>query len=855
MRGAATEQPTTRRAAETRTGQRTHRTAWHGYLGNGGRRCGLIGHIRSCVLLGAIIASVVPGFAELYSPMGETVGSLARDGQATAVILLRPEASEHERAAAAELQAHLKKMSGADLSIVDEGGDYKGYPAAVGRTRLAAQKGLIERADGLGEEGLLIYADEDGLCLLGGGDLGTYYAVYAFLEEKLGVRWFNPDPLGEIIPTKPTIEVGRMDETQQPDFKMRWIGHGEWALRLRQNVRLPDDSLGLKVFASAHTFRRFIPTAKHFDEHPEWFALVGGKRQQFEGSHRNQLCTSNPEVLNLTVARMRQTLDEDPNLDIITLFPNDGLGFCECDACKALDEDTAYTVEQVNGQWSWIGPEKGRTLSRRMTIFYREVAKQLLESHPDKYMQAGIYSCYLLAPLDKSLRMPDNCLGQLCHGWCHNHAITDPNCEVNAAFKQAMEEWAEVCPNLCFYEYYYKVAALDLPFPIIHSMRQDLPWLRDIGLFGIYTQYKNNYWTIGLNYYVAAKLLWNADLDVDALLEDYYRNMYGAAWEPMRDYWEAYEQAAIASDIHLAAEYADLPKLFPADLIAAQAERIQRAAALADTEEVAERVQRARIVLDYVTVCMDYMAQVMALAEQLTAQRWQMQGADCSTLQPHAERIEAFLAEHKDTNCFGPKMSSYVERFINPANAVNRVLGRISKQAGGLDKRAWLEQSGKQPTTSAAPETFDLWLYANDIDGEDDKPEHELSLRDAAGNYRVVARLVTSAQRAGNRTNKCFVIAGIPADEYLVGGKLQLRLVNLPGDWTDSTIYAHYVMPHLEGADDAQATGLVETNLKWVRAAAAGFLEYGFRGERNNESKPLEATIEVFAFEPVTLPD
>jgi len=799
--------------------------------------------------------SAMPGFAELYEPMGETVGTLARDAQAAGVILLGTEATDDERVAAAQLQAYLKKMSGADLPVVDEGGEYEGYPAAVGRTALAAEKGLLKRAQGLGDEGLLMYADEDGLCLLGGGDLGTCYAVYAFLEEKLGVRWFNPDPLGEIVPAKPTIEIGRVDETQQPDFKMRWIGHDEWALRLRQNVRLPDDSLGLKVFASAHTFRRFIPPAKHFDEHPEWFALVGGKRQQFEGSHRNQLCTSNPEVLNLTVARMRQTLDEDPNLDIITLFPNDGLGFCECAASKALDEDTMYAVEQVNGQWSSIGPEKGRTLSRRMTIFYRDAAKQLLESHPDKYMQAGIYSCYLLAPLDKSLRMPDNCLGQLCHGACHNHAITDPNCEVNAAFKQAMEEWAAVGPNLCFYEYYYKVAALDLPFPIIHSMRQDLPWLRDIGLFGIYTQYKNNYWTIGLNYYVAAKLLWNADLDVDALLEDYYRKMYGAAAEPMREYWDAYEQAAIASNIHLAAEYADLPKLFPAGLITAQGERLNRAAELADTDEVAQRIERARLVLDYVTVCMDYMAEVMKLAEQLTEQRWQSQGADYSTLQTHSEKVEAFLVEHKDTNCFGSKVSSYVRRFISPANAVNRVLGRISEQGAALDKRAWLEQSGKQPQIGAAPDTFDLWLYANDIDGEEDKPEHELWLKDGAGNYRVVARLVTSGGRAGNRRSKCFVIAGLEADEYIVDGKLQLRLVNLPGDWTDSTIYVYYVMPHLEGADDARATGLLEAELEWVRGAAAGFLEYGFRGERNNESQPLEETIEVFAFDPVALPN
>ncbi len=358
-----------------------------------------------------MVVSAMPCLAQLYEPMGETVGVLTRDGQPSGAILVAAQATEHEQAAAVELQTYLKRMSGAEVLIVPEGEQFEGYPAAVGRTALAAQKGLIERVEPLGDEGLLMYADEDGLCLLGGGDLGTYYAVYAFLEEKLGVRWFNPDALGEVVPERATIEVGRLDEEQRPDFRMRWIGRGEWALRLRQNVSLPDQRLGLKIFASAHTFRRFIPPKEHFEQNPEWFALVGGERRLYEGTHRNQLCTSNPEVISRTIEVMRETLDADPDLDIITLFPNDGLGFCECDACKALDEDTMYTVEQVNGGWRGLGVEKGRTLSRRMTIYYRDVSQELLNSHPDRYVQAGIYSCYLLAPLDKSLRMPDNGLG------------------------------------------------------------------------------------------------------------------------------------------------------------------------------------------------------------------------------------------------------------------------------------------------------------------------------------------------------------------------------------------------------------------------------------------------------------
>ncbi|MCD6360402.1 MAG: DUF4838 domain-containing protein, partial [Armatimonadetes bacterium] len=609
--------------------------------------------MRSIVHAALIVLVSEAAVAGLYAPMGETVGSITVDGRPDGIIIVAAQATDHERAAAAELQAYLQRITGAEVPVVVEGEGGEGFPAHVGHTQAAADKGLVERASALGDDGLLMYADDDGLFLLGGGELGTYYAVYAFLEEKLGVRWLNPDPLGEIVPEMPTVTIGRMDETQTPDFKMRWIGRGQWALRSRQNVRLPDDALGLKVYASAHTFRRFVPPDEYFDEHPEWFALVGGVRKRYEGVHGNQLCTSNPEVLEKVVEAMRGVLDADPNLDIISLFPNDGLGFCECDACRALDEKTQYTVEQINSGWQTLGWERHRTLSRRLAIFYRDAAAELMKTHPDKPVMCGIYSAYLLAPLDRSIRMPPNGLGQLCHGWCHNHAITDPDCYINVAFREALEGWRGVFPNLCLYEYYYKVAALDLPFPIIHSMRKDIPWLRDFGLYGIYTQYSTaNVWTIGLNYYVAAHLLWNADLDVDELVADYYRAMYGAAAEPMAQYWDAYEQAAVDADVHLSAEYADLPKIFTPELIAAQRERLARAVAPADTDEVRERVRRAGVVLGYVDVCMAYLEQVRRVAGE-GANRWVKMNAPVGELQPYANAVLAYIEEHADDHCFG----------------------------------------------------------------------------------------------------------------------------------------------------------------------------------------------------------
>jgi hypothetical protein len=99
---------------------------------------------------------------------------------------------------------------------------------------------------------------------------------------------------------------------------------------------------------------------------------------------------------------------------------------------------------------------------------------------------------------------------------------------------------------LFVYEYYSigGMARSNLPWPLVHTMRTDIPYYRDRGVEGFYTQLSEDLWhRLGLNFYVAAKLCWNADLDVDALLDDYFEKFYGPAAKPMQDYFTAMEQS------------------------------------------------------------------------------------------------------------------------------------------------------------------------------------------------------------------------------------------------------------------------------------------------------------------------
>ncbi|MDP7211761.1 MAG: hypothetical protein QF507_08375, partial [Vicinamibacterales bacterium] len=57
----------------------------------------------------------------------------------------------------------------------------------------------------MADEEYLITTVDSSLILTGGQRRGTPNAVYTFLDEVLGCRWFAPDCT--VVPTKPTLRV------------------------------------------------------------------------------------------------------------------------------------------------------------------------------------------------------------------------------------------------------------------------------------------------------------------------------------------------------------------------------------------------------------------------------------------------------------------------------------------------------------------------------------------------------------------------------------------------------------------------------------------------------------------------
>ena len=495
--------------------------------------------IFTCLLILLSAAVSTAAEKETLAPAPGPRHALVGDGRASATIVLPEKPHQLELHAARELQKYARQITGLELPIVNEPLEVTGYGIWLGQTLKAAAAGFTLTEAALGRDGYAAAADDRGLVAAGRRPLGTLFAVYDIIEREFGVRWCVPDELGEVVPKIDTLSIGTFRRQFKPSFDYRWVESNDWSLKQRMNVQVKVEGkpVGVNWKWHFHTFAILIPPEEYFDDHPEWFSLVEDKRQKSTQphSHSTQLCTTNPEVVDKLTQGLLETLDADPTIEIITLSPNDGDGFCECPNCVALDE-----------------PHRGwfARYSKRLTVLNQEIARRIGRRYPQVKIKIGAYAMYALPPEIDDYRPEQNLLIQLCHIYfCHNHPITSDKCKPEATYKpsnnflpnqdfrELVKTWGPLTENLFIYEYYALGgwSKTDMLWPMVHTMRHDIPWYRDLGARGFYTQIGP--WTRApLNYYIAAKLAWNADLDVDWLIDDYCRKFFEDAADPMRAY-------------------------------------------------------------------------------------------------------------------------------------------------------------------------------------------------------------------------------------------------------------------------------------------------------------------------------
>jgi hypothetical protein len=505
--------------------------------------------------------------------------AIVRDGIPGAEIVVPENAPVEVTRAARELQDYVKKVSGAQLPITTVGSAQKPNARVEIQLSVAARE---DRREGRGHASI---AHDDGysirshgrlITITGGSPRGTLYGVYDFIERALRVRWFMPTPMGEdILPAK-TIQVPELALVKNPAFAsvggFAWAGSPgaeDWELRMRARI-----GPAVRFGHNWENIYRFSKEA--FARNPEMFAMVRGRRGQ-----STQLCSSHPEVIRVSVEAARRYFEAHPELPLFSISPNDGAGFCECDRCLRID--ALYGVTDGS-------------LADRFVHYANEVLKELEKTNPGK--QVGIYAYAEHTAPPKRAKPHSDYVTAVAHmPWvfCNVHAIDDSSCPVNRKFLSYLKQWSSLTKHAGVYEYYGHFFAFT-PWPIVHSMRRDIPLFKSLGLERFTSETQQNWANQGINFYVAAKLAEDPSRDVDALLNEYFSRFYGRASAPMRRYFDLWENAMLNTGAAGDRGWAWLSMFTPA-LVAEAAGALSQAEGLAtgDSEKVQSRVAFARL--------------------------------------------------------------------------------------------------------------------------------------------------------------------------------------------------------------------------------------------------------------------
>ena len=388
----------------------------------------------------------------------------------------------------------------------------------------------------------------------------TSFGVYEFLERFAGVRFYFPGELGTIVPKRASIEVvGEL--SVRPDFTSRflqmWSGkYFEPDPKNRSKTldyyRLRFETMRVPACHGSNGFRyqrRFGKT------HPEYFCLLpNGKRdvfekRVFESVQPGQLCWSSGIVEEMYKDARSYLIGEKADArgiqsiyhkdgrfawngncaygKYVDLMPQDGMVHCGCDRCQASIAacQAKKMTEETYLVWGAVSNIATRLTAEGIDGVISMMAYNGFSSVPDFELPPNIevmlatkgpWSLYDKAKLtadDRKASAWAKKLGHTIRLWNYPCKLLGLDVKGEGVPQNCPRAWVK----------YYN-----------HSAK----WIN-----GAFAESESDRWFYNyLNYYAFSKVCWNNNVDVDALLEEHYRLMFGPAAADMAEVYETLEE-------------------------------------------------------------------------------------------------------------------------------------------------------------------------------------------------------------------------------------------------------------------------------------------------------------------------
>ena len=480
-----------------------------------------------------------------------------------------------------DLQSHIESSTGVQLPIADKVGQ---QPAIIiGDCGAAAELGLVGTEMPI--EGFTIKTAPGAVFIVGHDPVGTVWGIYEFLERFVGVRWYWPDyrderaNIGTSIVRSDSLAVPPVHLSDAPAFRkrVRWPSGGP---RIGA-AKMPDHDQRLRCGSSwpieliVHAPHGWNKT--YAEKRPEIFQLRRDGQRDF-----GMLCYGHPQTLKTYLEEIESQLTADKPVDrgrriirdkAVTVSPADMGVSCRCQYCRAL-------WNEKGGSYS--------TASRVLGTFVAKLGREVKKRWPDLTVIFLPYKNYTYAP--EGVEFPDNVEIQIC-GMPGLAQHKDE--EINAREQANIDAWVRLTGRKiqnwhysCWPANRTKAAYL---FP--HTIQAHYRHNRDktVGSFinGVADHWPRQH----VSLYVWLKVLWDPEINVAAVVDEYCRRMYGPAAGTMRalvgmliDGWEKTEWSP-----HVLSPKTVYEQSFPRESVLRIQKLLEQARAEAKADELVTR--------------------------------------------------------------------------------------------------------------------------------------------------------------------------------------------------------------------------------------------------------------------------
>ena len=467
--------------------------------------------IAVCLLFSSLFLSSCA--QDPLDPQQDLTLVLASERQSDYRVILSADADEELCGIAEEFVSYFSALTGVTLPILRDDEPESAKEILIGKTN---REGDVFDYEISKEDTYCYQTYGDSLLLTGAGNRGVAYAVYAFLEEVCGVRYYTPEY--EYVPELAVLSIKTpLAVVSAPVFTIRDLdGAGstdpKWMVKMRLNGL---QSLGSERFHKTPFFGGGYGYAG-------WFVHTIAQLAEMEkgpnGYWDIQPCLMDETVYQTVLKNVRKWLDASPNARLVSISQNDGdkNSMCQCERCRA------FVAEHGDAESAlWIH-------------FVSRIAEELKAEYPDVQFDTLSYTFTAKAPT--GLSIPENVVVRFAplHA-CMRHGIftCTQDDSVTAKLRENLAAWSELLgENFHIWDYDAFFSEYWSPNVNFSHLRENLRTYFDLGATGMFVQGdgtgSNGF--SELRTYLDAKLIWNPEMEDEeffGLMRDFCEGYYG----------------------------------------------------------------------------------------------------------------------------------------------------------------------------------------------------------------------------------------------------------------------------------------------------------------------------------------